>query len=213
MSSDRGSDLPPTRWALAERGYGQRFASLVASGEDIVGEARLAHAMAPPGGRILDVGSGMGRIGAHLQGLGHQVVAAEPDTGLVAQSRETWPDLDVLPLEILALTPEALAGAGHPTAFDVITCVGNVLPFVAEGTEVAVLARLGELLAPDGRILVGFHLVGGPVVDGPESARHYTVEEFHADAAAAGLRIDHHFGSYDLRPADDQFTVWILSRT
>ena len=212
MTSDRRNDLPPTRWALAERGYGQHFASLVASGEDIVGEARLAHAMAPPGARILDVGSGMGRIGAHLQTLGHQVVAAEPDLDLVAQSRRTWPDLDVLPLEILALTPDSLAEAGHPTSFDVITCVGNVLPFVAEGTEVAVLARLGELLAAGGRVLVGFHLVGGPVIDGPGSARHYTVEEFHADVAAAGLHIDHHFGSYDLRPADDEFTVWILSR-
>lgn len=205
------SDLPPTRWARSERGYGRRFADLVARGEDIVGEARLAHAMAPPGGRILDVGSGMGRIGAHLLTLGHQVVAAEPDPGLVAQSRETWPELDVLPLEILALTPATLDDAGHPTTFDVIVCVGNVLPFVAEGTEVAVLARLRELLAPDGRILVGFHLVGGPVTDGPESARHYTVEGFHDDVAAAGLRIDHRFGGYDLRPADDEFTVWILA--
>jgi len=208
---DTEGPLPPTRWALAERGYGQHFAELVERGEDIVGEARLAHTMAPPGGRILDVGAGMGRVGAHLQSLGHQVVAAEPDPDLVAQSRATWPDLDVVPLEILALSPDVLAGAGHTTAYDVITCVGNVLPFVAEGTEVAVLRRLGELLAPGGRILVGFHLVGGPVVDGPESARHYTVAEFQADCADAGLRIDHRFGGYDLRPADDEFTVWILS--
>ncbi|MDN5744718.1 MAG: class I SAM-dependent methyltransferase [Nocardioidaceae bacterium] len=204
-------DLPLTRWARAERGYGRRFAELLERGEDIVGEARLAHTMAPPHGRILDVGSGMGRIGAHLLTLGHQVVAAEPDPELVAQSRSTWPDLDVVPHEILALTPQVLTTAGHPTQYDVITCIGNVLPFVAEGTEVRVLRRLAEFLAPDGRILVGFHLSGGPVTEGPESARHYTVAEFHDDVAAAGLRIDHHFGGYDLRPADDEFAVWVLS--
>lgn len=205
------TDLPPTRWASTERGYGQRFESLLAQGEDIVGEARLAHAMVPPHARILDVGSGMGRIGAHLLTLGHRVVAAEPDPALVEQSRRTYPDLEVQPLQILALTTEVFAAAGQPTTYDLITCVGNVLTFVAEDTEMAVLSRLRELLAPGGRILVGFHLVGGPVTDDAGSARHYTIEEFHSDVAEAGLLIDHHFGGYDLRPADDEFAVWILS--
>jgi SAM-dependent methyltransferase len=159
------------------------------------------------GARILDAGSGMGRIGAHLLAQGHRVTAAEPDPALVAQSRRTYPDLPVLPLEILALTPEALAAAGAPTSYDLVVCVGNVVVFVAEDTEVAVLERLGSLLAPGGRILVGFHLTGGPA-----SARSYAPDDFVADAAAAGLRVDHRFGGYDLRPVDDQYAVWILSR-
>jgi hypothetical protein len=81
-----------------------------------------------------------------------------------------------------------------------------VIAFVTAGTEVAVLRRLGELLADGGRILLGFHLQGGP-----ETARKVTPEEFATEVAAAGLRVDHRFGGYDLRPVDDLYAVWILS--
>lgn len=201
--------LPPTRWALGgpkNTGYGTRFAELIADGQDVVGEARLADAMVPRGARILDAGSGMGRVGAHLRAAGHTVVGAEPDPALVQQSRRTYPDLPVLPHEILELTPTLLGDAGHPTAYDLVVMVGNVMTFVAEETEVAVLARVASLLAPGGRILLGFHLTGGP-----STARDYTPEDFVSDVTAAGLRVDHHFGGYDLRPADGAYAVWVLS--
>jgi SAM-dependent methyltransferase len=193
----------PTRWALAGNGasgYATRFAELVASGADIDGEARLADAIAPRGARILDAGSGMGRVAAALLRRGHDVVAAEPDPALVEQSLRTYPELAVLPLDILDLTDE------HGP-FDLIVCVGNVMVFLAEDTELAVLRRFRELLAPGGRVLVGFHLRGGP-----SSARVYPVAEFAADVAAAGLRVELHAGGYDLRPADDEYAVWLLSR-
>lgn len=201
--------LPPTRWALGgakNAGYGERFAELIARGEDVFGEARLADTMLARGARVLDAGAGMGRVGAYLEDQGHRVVAAEPDPALVEQARRTWAGLEVLPLEILALTPDALAAAGVPATYDLVVCVGNVLTFLAEGTEVAVLERLGSLLAPGGRILAGFHLQGGPA-----SARTYPPEEFVADVTAAGLRVDHRFGGYDLRPVDDVYAVWVLS--
>ncbi|QYJ02666.1 class I SAM-dependent methyltransferase [Nocardioides panacisoli] len=201
--------LPPTRWALGghrNAGYGERFAEMIADGKDVAGEARLADALAERGARILDAGSGMGRVAAYLQAAGHRVVAAEPDPTLVAQSRTTYPDLPVLPHEILELTPEVLAGAGQPTAFDLVVVVGNVMTFVAKDTEVAVLERLASLLAPGGRILLGFHLRGGPA-----SARSYAPEDFMADATRAGLTVQHRFGGYDLRPVDDEYAVWVLS--
>ena len=194
--------LPPTRWALGQGsnpGYSARFAQLVEEGADIVGEGRLADALVRRGAWILDVGSGMGRISAYLQRCGHRVVAAEPDRALVEQSRRTYPDLEVLPAEILELSPD-------PDGFDLVVCVGNVMALVAEDTEVACLARMRELLAPQGRILVGFHLDGGPTI-----SRDYAPEEFVADVAAAGLRVQHHFGGYALEPADDSYAVWILT--
>lgn len=202
-------DAPPSRWERGgekNTGYGSRFAELVASGADIDGEARLADALVPRGAQILDAGSGMGRVAAYLQARGHLVAAAEPDPRLVEQSRRTYPDVAVLPHDILGLTPEVLDAAGYPTQFDLVVCVGNVITFVAEGTEVAVLRRLGELLAPGGRVIVGFHLQGGP-----ETARKVTPAEFTAEVDAAGLRVDHRFGGYDLRPVDDLYAVWLLS--
>ena len=203
------TEPPLSRWAQGGEknlGYGRRFAELVDSGADVDGEARLADALVSRRARVLDAGSGMGRVAAYLHGRGHRVVAAEPDPRLVEQSRRTYPEVEVLPHDILGLTEEILEAAGRPTEFDLVVCVGNVIAFVTEGTEVAVLRRLRDLLASGGRILVGFHLQGGP-----ETARKVTPEEFSAEVAAAGLRVDQRFGGYDLRPVDDLYAVWILS--
>lgn len=205
-----GTDLPPTRWARAGRltaYYGRTFADLVAGGGDVEGEARLADALVPRGSRILDVGSGMGRVAAALAARGHAVVAVEPDAALVEQSRRTYPEVDVVHDDVLGVTGAGLAARGGPGEFDLVVCVGNVLVFLAEGTERRVLAHLGSLLAPGGRILAGFHLSGGPAI-----AREYAVEEFLADVDAAGLRVDLRAGSYELHPPSQEYAVWLLSR-
>ena len=197
------TDLPPTRWELAgveTRGYGECFGRMVAGGEDVDGEARFVDALAPRGARILDVGSGMGRVAEALRRRGHRVVATEPDPDLREQSRRTYPELDVLPHQALALDPAAL------DLFDVIVLVGNVMVYVGEGTERAVLARLRELLAPSGRVVVGFHLDGNRT-----GSRVYPAEEFVADVTASGLRVDHRFGSYELHPPSAEYAVFVLS--
>jgi SAM-dependent methyltransferase len=193
--------LPPTRWELAgerNRGYAECFADRVAEGADIDGEARLADAMVARGARILDVGSGMGRVAATLAARGHDVVATEPDAALREQSRATYPDLPVLDHQ--ALTIPQLA------PFDLVVVVGNVLIYLAEGTERDVLAHLRSLLAPGGRILAGFHLHGTK-----NGSRVYPADEFVADAEAAGLTVDSRFGSYELHPPDVEYAVWVLS--
>ncbi len=202
------ADAPLSRWERGgdkNLGYGRHFAELVASGADVDGEARLADTLVARRARILDAGSGMGRVAAYLHDRGHRVVAAEPDPGLVQQSRRTYPQVDVLPHDIVGLTDEVLSAAAGPEEFDLVVCVGNVITFVTEGTEVAVLIRLRELLAPGGRILVGFHLEGGPA-----TARKVAPEQFATEVASAGLVVDHRFGGYDLRPVDDLYAVWIL---
>lgn len=196
--------LPPTRWELAgedNRGYGEHFAARVAQGVDVDGEARFVDAMAPRGARILDIGSGMGRVAAALQARGHDVVATEPDAALRAQSEATYPDLAVLPYQALALDPDELG------AFDVVAVVGNVMVYVGEDTEVRVLERVRDLLAPEGRAAVGFHLTAVKA-----GSRTYPAEEFVADAEAAGLRVVHRFGSYELHEPTDEYAVWVLAR-
>ncbi|TIC82017.1 class I SAM-dependent methyltransferase [Nocardioides sp. GY 10127] len=201
--------MPPTRWAQAgagtSDGFGRTFGRLVASGADVDGEARLADALLPRGGRVLDVGAGMGRVSAALSARGHTVVAVEPDAALVEQARATYPGLDVLPLDGLALSPATL-GTERPHEYDLVVLVGNVLVFVAEGTEQRMLSTVRGLLAGRGRVLVGFHLA-----DGPPAARRYRPEEFEADVEAAGLRVDARFGSYELHPPADDYAVWLLS--
>lgn len=203
MSSPR--PLPPTRWQLAgddNRGYGAKFAQLVQEGSDVDGEARLADVLVGRGARILDIGSGMGRVGAALRERGHDVTAVEPDPALVEQSRRTYPDLPVQHADVLGADLADLAGA-----VDLAVLVGNVMVFLAPDTEQQVLRRVREVLAPGGRALVGFHPVGGPA-----TARDYSPEEFVRDVVASGLRVDHRFGSYELHPPSPDYAVWILAR-
>jgi hypothetical protein len=85
--------------------------------------------------------------------------------------------------------------------------VGNVIVFAAPDTEDRLLSMLENLLAPGGRILVGFHPAGGR-----GSARDYSFEEFAADVGAAGLRVQHRFGTYELAPPAEDYVVAVLSR-
>jgi len=194
---------PPTRWATngpGAAGYLERFSTLIDSGEDVDGEARLADVLVQRGARILDAGAGMGRVAIALQRKGHEVLAIEPDSALVAEGHRRWPDLPLLTKDILELD------ATTDGTFDLIVAVGNVLVFLADGTEVAALATLRSLLKPDGRLLVGFHAQHGP---GP--ARPYPVEEFEADVARAGLVLQHRFGGYNLESANDDYVVAVLA--
>jgi SAM-dependent methyltransferase len=201
-------DVPATRWELGDNtGFAAHFTELIEAGADITGEARLADTMVPRGARVLDAGAGFGRIGAALQAAGHQVVAAEKDPALVAMAAELYPELPVVHADILELTPDLLASAGHPTEYDLVVLVGNVVVLLAPDTERRALATLRQLLVEGGRVLVGFHPVRAF-----GNARDYPVDEFVADAAAAGLTVQHRFGNYELAPPSDEYAVLVLVR-
>jgi SAM-dependent methyltransferase len=202
------NDHPVTRWEQADHsGYGRRFAQLLAEGADVDGEARLADVLVPRGATVLDAGSGMGRVADGLVRRGHRVTAIEKDSGLVAQSRSTFPAVAVVESDLLGLTPALLAAEGRPTSYDLVVVVGNVMVLLADGTQRQVLETLGRLLKPAGRMLVGFRMVGGP-----QNASTYPADAFAADAEAAGLVVDARFDSYELRTGvDADYGVWVLS--
>jgi SAM-dependent methyltransferase len=200
-------ELPKTRWETGETtGYVERFSKLIEDGADIVGEARLADTLAKRGSIILDAGAGIGRIGGELQRRGHIVVAAEKDESLVAVSAERYPDLPMVTTDLLALNAELLEQNDLPSSFDLIVLVGNVIVLLAPDTEQQLLSGLRDLLAPAGRILVGFHPIGGH-----GSARTYPFDEFAADAAAVGLTVQHRFGTYELDPPSEDYVVAVLA--
>jgi len=203
------SEIPLTRWESGEpSGYGVEFSKLIEAGADVEGEGRLADALVARGSRILDAGAGVGRIGGALQARGHDVLAVEKDPDLIERAARHFPDLPMVESDILALSPESLAAAGHSAEFDLIVLVGNVIILAAPDTESRMLATLGALLAPGGRILVGFHPKNSPAA----SARPYPFEDFAADVDAAGLAVQHHFGTYELHPPADDYVVAVLTR-
>ncbi len=195
----------PTRWVTRHgeghaQWYIERFRRMAADGADLAGEARLVDAMVPRSARILDAGCGPGRVGAELARRGHVVVGVDADAELIEAARADHPG----PLWLVADLAELdLAAVGEPEPFDAAVVVGNVMPFVAPGTERAVLARIAAHVKPDGVVAVGFG-----------TDRGYPLPDFDADAAAAGLTVEHRFATWDLRPwrEDTGFAVTVLRR-
>lgn len=180
------------------RWYVERFRAMAAEGADLVGEARLVDAMVPRGARILDAGCGPGRHTAYLHEVGHEVIGVDADPELIAAAREDYPGarFDVADLSELDLVGEA--------AFDAILAAGNVLVFLAPGTEALVLQRFAAHLAPDGFVVTGFH-----------TDRELTVQAFDEAVVASGLRVEHRFATWDLRAwhPEADFVVTVLRHT
>ena len=176
--------------------YVQRFRSMAAAGADLHGEARLIDAMAERSSTILDAGCGPGRVGGELARLGHRVVGVDGDPVLIEAAEADYPGPSWIVQDLAELDL-------HHTAdpFDLIVAAGNVMTFLAPSTRREVLRRLGDHLAPEGRMVLGFG-----------AGRGYPVEDFVTDAAAANLTIQLRLATWDLRPwtPDSDFLVAVL---
>ena len=108
------------------------------------------------------------------------------------------------------LRPEDLSAAGHPTSYDLVVCVGNVMVLLAPDTERTVLANLAALLTDDARLLVGFHLRDAPA----PTARSYPVDGVRRRLRRGRSRGGARFAGYDLRPftEDGDYAVHVLRR-
>jgi SAM-dependent methyltransferase len=195
----------PTRWEQIGRQnpdrsawYVERFRTMAAEGADLAGEARMVDAMVPRGARVLDAGCGPGRVGGELARRGHTVVGVDVDPVLVEAARADHPAGD---WHVGDLAELDLPAAGVPEPFDVAVMAGNVLTFVAPGTEAEVLRRIRRHLVPGGRLVVGFG-----------AGRGYAFEALADDARAAGLDVQLRFGTWDLQPfePDGDFLVAVL---
>lgn len=194
-----------TRWVTAHgaghsQWYIDRFRRMAAEGVDLDGEARLLDAMLERGSRVLDAGCGPGRVGAALAARGHVVVGVDADEELIEAAKIDHPG----PLWLVAdLAELELAAQGEPEQFDAAVCAGNVMPFLAEGTEGVVLRRIATHLRHDGLFVVGFG-----------SDRGYSISDFDTQAFDAGLTLEHRFATWDLRPwyDDAPFAVTVLRR-
>ena len=176
--------------------YVERFRAMAASGADLAGEARLVDALVEPASRILDAGCGPGRVGAALFARGHTVVGVDVDPELIAAAQADHPG----PRWVV----EDLSGfALDEQPFDAAVVAGNVLAFVAVGTEAAVLSQIAAHVRTDGVVAVGFG-----------TDRGYALADFDTHCAIAGLRLEHRFATWGLRPwrEDADFAVTVLRK-
>ena len=200
-----GPMAKPTRWVTDTKDghsewYIDRFRRMEAEGADLVGEGRLVDAMVRRNARILDAGCGPGRVGAYLHSVGHDVVGVDADPKLIAAAEVDHPGPRWLVADLSELD---LAAQGEPAPFDAIVLAGNVMVFLAPGTEVDVLRRAHLHLADDGFVITGFHV-----------HRELDLAAFDGAVDVAGLRIEHRFATWDLRAWHDDadFAVTVLRK-
>lgn len=176
-----------SRW-LQETGgargasYDQRFRELAASGVDVHGEADFVADLVRPGTRVLDAGCGTGRVAVELARRGYDVTGVDNDPSMLEVARRSptvrWHDADLAALDL-------------PERFDLVVAAGNVVVFLAEGTEQEVLRRLAAHLLP-----------GGLLVSGWRTDR-LTASAYDRLAAGAGLEPVARWSTWDRAPWRD----------
>ena len=172
------------RW-LAEaagrsRTYDHRWEQLAAEGRNVHGEADFVEALGPRS--VLDGGCGTGRVAVELARRGVDVVGIDLDPSMLSVARDKAPDL--------VWVEGDLATVDVGRSFDVVVMAGNVMIYLAAGTEAAVVANLARHLRPGGALVAGFSLQPGRL----------DLATYDAHARAAGLVPDGRWATWDRQP-------------
>ena len=181
-----------SRWqdTDAPRGdaYDERWRQLAAAGQSIHGEADLIESLLREmgGSRVLDAGCGTGRVAIELAARGFSVTGMDLDEGMLSAARAKAPELRWIPADL------SEASAHLDSEFDVVALAGNVMIFLARGTEATVISQLASHLAPGGLFVAGFQLTTGRL----------TLEQYDTACAAAGLELVDRWATWDREPFD-----------
>jgi SAM-dependent methyltransferase len=182
-----------TRWehAGAPRGsrYDERFRDLEARGVDVHGEASCVDSLLRSDGQdgnsapmaVLDAGCGTGRVASELAARGFEVVGVDLDPVMLDEARRKAPALEWVLSDLAELRLRR--------SFDAAVLAGNVMIFLAAGSERDVLACVASHVRPNGVVVAGFQLTG-----------RLSLDDYEAAADAAGLDPVAQYATWDREP-------------
>ncbi len=178
--------VPPpdaaSRWTgrstpISGASYDERWRALAAAGESIHGEADFVCRFEPAS--VLDAGCGTGRVAIELAARGIEVTGVDLDRSMLDEARRKAPDLTWL--------HDDLARVELDRRFDAVVMAGNVMIFVAPGSEAAVVANMARFVAPGGVLVAGF-----------QTDRGYSADDYEQHCRAAGLESVGRYATWDM---------------
>lgn len=183
-------DTTAGRWESVDTdAYDKHWQKLEEAGHNPHGEADFVSRFSPA--TVFDAGCGTGRVGIELAARGCDVVGVDLDGPFIDKAQRKAPELD--------FRRGDLATVHLDRTFDVVVMAGNVMIFVAPGTEADVVANMATHVAAGGRLIAGFQL-----------GRGLDVESYNTAASQAGLLPDEHWSTWDAKPATDASDYAVL---
>ena len=194
MANDDAPQPAGNRWLNTPRAsadeYDARYDQRAAAGENVHGETDFVMRFAPRS--ALDAGCGTGRVARELARRGVDAVGVDIDADMLATARRRSPELTWHCAD--------LASVDLQRTFDVVVLAGNVMIFLAPGSEERVVANMARHLAPGGVLMAGFQLQPGRL----------GVERYDEIVTAAGLALSERWSTWD-RGAWDPHGEYALS--
>ncbi len=176
--------------------YDARWAARADAGQSVHGEADLLTSLlAGATASVLDAGCGTGRVAIEMAARGFDVVGVDLDPGMLDTARQKAPEIE------WNLGDLATVELGR--TFDLVAMAGNVIVFVAPGTEGQVLSRMADHLRPGGLLVAGFQLGAGQI----------SLADYDALAAVAGLGLVSRWSTWERSPfAGGDYAVSVHER-
>jgi SAM-dependent methyltransferase len=155
---------------------------MAAEGRNVHGEADFVESLGPAS--VLDAGCGTGRVAVELARRGLDVVGVDLDPSMLARARDKAPDLTWVTAD--------LAAVDLGRVFDVVVLAGNVMIFLAPGSEAAVVANLARHVrpGPDGALVAGFQVQPGGL----------DLATYDSHCRGAGFVPDERWATWDRQP-------------
>ncbi len=182
----------PSRWENSNvaRGadYDARWRELAATGVQIHGEADLvenlvAEFKVPK--TVLDAGCGTGRVAIELARRGFDLVGIDRDAPMLDAARTKARELEWIQADLSTFTSDKKFGAA--------VLAGNVMIFLAAGTEATAVENIVGLLHVGGLFIAGFQL----------SVDRLPLDRYDELCADAGLVLEARFATWDREAFSD----------